>query len=135
SREEYSDRKQRELLCNELNQQKPSYSIVNFENNSLQLSTLTLKDIRPNPDYTFDLSSVVNYSTSIFVNDVILYNNHLINTVYEIDSTGEYKKAFTIDSKYTQFNTEDKLLLRPGYEDYARDYATRVKDIIFDKYR
>src|SRR5690606_21553758 len=134
-REQIADRKERHLLCNKIRQTKSSYSIIDFETNELKLSDITLKDIRPNPDYTFDLSSVVNYSTSIFVNDVILYNNHLINTVYEIDSTGKYKKAFTIDSKYTQFNTEDKLLLRPGYEDYARDYATRVKDIIFDKYR
>src|SRR5690606_10796792 len=134
SREEYSDRKQRELLCNELNQQKPSYSIVNFENNSLQLSTLTLKDIRPNPHYTFDLSSVWSYTISLFVNDVILYNNHFIDTVFEINAQGNFKKAFTIQSKYTQFNTEDQILLHMGNE-YYRDYATRVSDILYDRYR
>jgi len=110
-------------------------SILDFKNNSLNLSKITLNTIRPNPEMKNDLSTIWFSTTSIFVTDVILYNNHYIDSVFEIDNTGAFKKAFSIKSKYTKFDKEDKEVEQGVMIDYAIDYATHANGILYDEYR
>lgn len=133
--EQYSDKESRQLLCNDIAHRKPSFSKLNFETNLLDFSTINLNTIRPNSNFIFDLSSVQSMTTSIFANDIILYNNNYIDAVFEVDDKGNFQKVIAIQSKYTQFNKENRLMLRPGYEYYDRDYATRVEDLLYDEYR
>lgn len=135
TKEDYPKKKERQIACDKIDEKKPSYSILDFKNNKLTLSKITLRDIRPKPDFTNDLGTIWSRTTSIFVNDVILYNNHHIDAVYEVDKDGSFKKAFTIKSKYTQFDKEDKEGDNISMLDYARDYATKVNGIVYDEYR
>lgn len=132
---DYQNKKERQAACQQINEKQPSYSILDFDNNALNLSTITLGDIRPNPEYTNDLSTLWIKSSSIFVNDVVLFNNHFIDGVYEINQNGDYKKVITIKSKYTKFDKEDKKGDRIDMIRYALDYATQTKRILYDEYR
>ncbi len=122
------------IACEQLNKQKPSYSILDFENSEVESSTITFKDIKPK---TKDNSAEIWFkATAIYVKDVILYNNHFIDAVYEVDEAGSFKKAFSVKSKYTNFEeieifkSEDV----PTVYDNAINYATQVNGILYDEY-
>lgn len=123
------------IKCEQLNKLKPSYSILNFENDEVKLSSITYKDIMP---HTKDNSAEPWFkATVLFKKDVILYNNHFIDGVYEIDENGIFKKAFTIKSKYTRF--EDVELFKnddlKSVYDNAINYSTQVNGVLYDEYR
>ena len=135
SKDKVSDRKEWQRLCDSLNMNKPSYSVLNLDNGILEYSTINLNTLRTNEKFTNTLSLRWAWNTSLFVNNKVLHNNNFIDAVYEIDSIGNFKKAFDIKSKYTQFEKNDKELKFISVLDYARDYATRVINILVDDYR
>src|SRR5690606_34154711 len=93
------------IACEQLNKKKPSYSILDFKNSKVELSSITFKDIKP--ETKNNTSEPWFKASAIYINNDILYNNHFTNGVFKIDSLGRLKKVIIIKSKYTKFqNTE-----------------------------
>lgn len=123
------------ITCEQLNKKKPSYSIFDFETNKVELSSITFKDVKPD---TKDNTAEPWYKAStLFVGDVILYNNHFTDGVFEIDKSGKFNKAFTIKSKYTNFSSVELFKnddIKTVFEK-ASNYITQVNGILYDEYR
>lgn len=130
-----SDIKETIIACEQLNKKKPSYSILDLKNNTLQSSSVTFKDIKPE---TKNNSAEPWFKASaIYINNDILYNNHFTDGVFKIDSLGDFKKVITIKSKYTKFqNTE--IFKDDEIAEFIRksiNYSTQVNGILYDRYR
>src|SRR5690606_19940760 len=130
-----SDIKETIITCEQLNKKKSSYSVFDFKNNKVNLSTITFKDIKPE---TKNNSAEPWFKASaIYINNDILYNNHFTDGVFKIDSLGDFKKVITIKSKYTKFqNTE--IFKDDEIAEFIRksiNYSTQVNGILYDRYR
>ena len=130
-----SDIKETIIACEQLNKKKPSYSILDFKNNTLQSSSITFKDIKPE---TKNNSSEPWFKASaIYINNDILYNNHFTDGIFKIDSLENFEKVITIKSKYTKFqNTE--IFKKDDITSVLKEninYSTQVNEILYDNYR
>jgi len=132
-----SDIKETIIACEQLNKKKPVYSILDFKNNTLKSSIITFKDIKP--ETKNNTSEIWFKTTSLFVDDKILYNNNFLDGVFEIDKKGLHKKVFSIKSKYAKF---EKVALSiknveelPELMTKVINYSTQVNGILYDEYR
>lgn len=129
------DIKQTIIDCEQLNKKKPSYSILDFENNKFELSTINFSTIKA--DTKNNTIEPWYKATATFVGKVVLYNNHFTNGVFEIDKAGKVRRAFTLESKYTDFqNTEIfKGTEMPNQIKNIINYSTQVNGMLYDEYR